>query len=184
MRTIAHQVLAVKVEYRKFLKQGLKYKPGSTTIVNTIGCARPSLLSEIYRHDTWVTRHVLAIPGCNYGCTNRSQALNTSRASNTSRGSDVIVLIEAGGFYSRIYGIKAYGIHICKKNLRSDSIVKVVGYVFISIRLWVCGYVYVNTITVEPFEIILKFYGSNIMVHTRDEFENGCIPMHSGARMI
>jgi len=27
----------------------------------------------------------------------RSQALNTSRASNTGRGSDVIVLIEAGG---------------------------------------------------------------------------------------
>jgi len=30
--------------------------------------------------------------------------LNTIRASNTGRGSDVIVLIEAGGFYSRKYG--------------------------------------------------------------------------------
>ena len=31
--------------------------------------------------------------------------LNTGRASNTGRGSDIIVLIEAGGFYSRKYGI-------------------------------------------------------------------------------
>jgi len=31
-------------------------------------------------------------------------ASNRSRASITSRGSDLIVLIEAGGFYSRIYG--------------------------------------------------------------------------------
>jgi len=54
-----------------------------------------------------VTRHTLALPGCNYGCTNRSRALNTSRASNTSRGSDVIVLTEAGGFCSRIYGNQA-----------------------------------------------------------------------------
>jgi len=30
--------------------------------------------------------------------------LNTGQASNTGRGSDVIVLIEAGGFYSRKYG--------------------------------------------------------------------------------
>jgi len=51
----------------------------------TIGCARPSLLSEIYRYVTPVTRHVLALPGCNYDCINRSRALNTSRASNTSR---------------------------------------------------------------------------------------------------
>ena len=29
----------------------------------------------------------------------------SSRASNTGRGSDIIVLIEAGGFYSRKYGI-------------------------------------------------------------------------------
>jgi len=29
---------------------------------------------------------------------------NTSRALNTGRGSDAIVLIEAGGFYSRKYG--------------------------------------------------------------------------------
>jgi len=29
--------------------------------------------------------------------TNTSQALNTGRTSNTGRGSDVIVLIEAGG---------------------------------------------------------------------------------------
>jgi len=29
---------------------------------------------------------------------------NTSQALNTGRGSDVIVLIEAGGFYSRKYG--------------------------------------------------------------------------------
>jgi len=35
--------------------------------------------------------------------------VNTSRASNTGRGSDVIVLIEAGGFYSRKYG----NIHFC-----------------------------------------------------------------------
>jgi len=34
------------------------------------------------------------------GCT-KKPALNTSLASNTGRGSDVIVLIEAGGFYSR-----------------------------------------------------------------------------------
>ena len=79
---------------------GLEYKPGSTTIVQTIGCARPSLLSEIYRHVTRVTRHVLALPGCNYGC----RPTNRSRALNTSRGSDVILLLEAGGFYSRIYG--------------------------------------------------------------------------------
>jgi len=31
--------------------------------------------------------------------------LNTGRASNTGPGSDIIVLIEAGGFYSRKYGI-------------------------------------------------------------------------------
>ena len=31
--------------------------------------------------------------------------MNTSQASNTGQGSDVIVLIEAGGFYSRKYGI-------------------------------------------------------------------------------
>ena len=31
--------------------------------------------------------------------------MNTGRASNTGRGSDIIVLIEAGGFYSRKYGI-------------------------------------------------------------------------------
>jgi len=36
---------------------------------------------------------------------NRSRALNTSRASNSRLGSDVIVLTESGGFYSRIYGI-------------------------------------------------------------------------------
>ena len=30
--------------------------------------------------------------------------LEYKRASNTGRGSDVIVLIEAGGFYSRKYG--------------------------------------------------------------------------------
>ena len=30
--------------------------------------------------------------------------MNTGRASNTGRGSDIIVLIEAGGFYSRKYG--------------------------------------------------------------------------------
>jgi len=36
--------------------------------------------------------------------TNISWALNTCRASNTGRRSDVIVLIEAGGFYSRKYG--------------------------------------------------------------------------------
>ena len=35
---------------------------------------------------------------------NKGRALNTSRASNTGRGSDVIVLTEAGGFYSRKYG--------------------------------------------------------------------------------
>ena len=35
---------------------------------------------------------------------NRSRALNTSRTSNTGRGSGIIVLIEAGGFYSRKYG--------------------------------------------------------------------------------
>ena len=32
-------------------------------------------------------------------------ASNTSRVSNTGRGSDEIVLIEAGGFYSWKYGI-------------------------------------------------------------------------------
>jgi len=31
--------------------------------------------------------------------------LNTGRVSNRGRGSDIIVLIEAGGFYSRKYGI-------------------------------------------------------------------------------
>ena len=31
--------------------------------------------------------------------------MNTGRASNTGRVSDIIVLIEAGGFYSRKYGI-------------------------------------------------------------------------------
>jgi len=47
--------------------------------------------------------------------TNTSQALNTGRASNTGRGSDIIVLIEAGGFYSRKYGspvVKSLGHHI------------------------------------------------------------------------
>ena len=39
-----------------------------------------------------------------YGCTNTSWALNTGWASNTGGGSDVIVLIEAGDFYSRKYG--------------------------------------------------------------------------------
>jgi len=33
--------------------------------------------------------------------TNTSRALNTGQASNTGRGFAVIVLIEAGGFYSR-----------------------------------------------------------------------------------
>ena len=33
-------------------------------------------------------------------------ALNTGREFNTGRGSDVIELIEAGGFYSRKYGIQ------------------------------------------------------------------------------
>jgi len=37
--------------------------------------------------------------------TNTSRALNTGQASNTGRGSHVIVLIKAGGFYSRKYGI-------------------------------------------------------------------------------
>ena len=37
---------------------------------------------------------------------NRSRALNTSRASNAGWGSDVIVLIEARGFYSRKYGMQ------------------------------------------------------------------------------
>ena len=36
--------------------------------------------------------------------TNTSRALNTGQASNTGRGSHVIVLIKAGGFYSRKYG--------------------------------------------------------------------------------
>jgi len=31
--------------------------------------------------------------------------VNTGRASNTGQGFDVIVLIEAGDFYSRKYGI-------------------------------------------------------------------------------
>ena len=35
--------------------------------------------------------------------------MNTGRASNTGRGSDVIVLIEAGGFYSRKYGKSVAG---------------------------------------------------------------------------
>ena len=34
--------------------------------------------------------------------------MNTGRASNTGRGSDIIVLIEAGGFYSRKYGIYSH----------------------------------------------------------------------------
>jgi len=33
--------------------------------------------------------------------------LNTGRASNTGQGSDIIVLIDAGGFYSRKYGTHA-----------------------------------------------------------------------------
>jgi len=39
-------------------------------------------------------------------CTNTSRASKKARALITSRGSDLIVglLIEAGGFYSRIYG--------------------------------------------------------------------------------
>jgi len=37
--------------------------------------------------------------------TNTSWALNTGQASNTGLGSHVIVLIEAGGFYSRKYGM-------------------------------------------------------------------------------
>ena len=35
------------------------------------------------------------------------KSLKTSRASIKSRGSDLIVLIEAGGFYSSIYGMCA-----------------------------------------------------------------------------
>jgi len=40
--------------------------------------------------------------------TNTSQALNTGRASSTGRGSDIIVLIEAGGFYLRKYGTLSF----------------------------------------------------------------------------
>jgi len=49
------------------------------------------------------------------------KSLNTDRAPNTSRGSDLIVIIEAGGFYSRIYGkmiIDRQKIQISVCNLR------------------------------------------------------------------
>jgi len=41
--------------------------------------------------------------------TNTSRALNSGRASNTGWGSDVIVLEEARGFYSRKYGTMNHG---------------------------------------------------------------------------
>ena len=40
--------------------------------------------------------------------------MNTRRGSNTGRGSDVIVLIGAGGFYSRKYGISQRYHHTLK----------------------------------------------------------------------
>jgi len=43
------------------------------------------------------------------GC-NADVSTNTGRASNTGRGSEVIVLIEAWGFYSRIYGTLAISV--------------------------------------------------------------------------
>ena len=48
-----------------------------------------------------------------------NRALNTSRASVTSRGSDLIVLIEAGGFCSWIYGNRG---HINMTTLRQANI--------------------------------------------------------------
>jgi len=41
-------------------------------------------------------------------CTDTSRAPDRRRAPHTGRGSDSFVLIEAGGFYPKFYGIQTY----------------------------------------------------------------------------
>ena len=47
---------------------------------------------------------------------------------------------------------------------------------------WMCVCVFFNAITLEPFEIIMRFLWQQDVVKCWDDFENGCIPMHRGAR--
>ena len=63
--------------------------------------------------------------------------------------------------------------------------------------MWVCVYVclfccfnlglFVNVISLEPFEVELlsrNFKGARHVVKRLDDFDNGCIPMHCGARVV
>ena len=49
------------------------------------------------------------------------------------------------------------------------------GIVFSRVWLWVCVCLFVNAITLEPFEISWHFYGSKIMTKSSDEFEMAAV---------
>jgi len=59
------------------------------------------------------------------------------------------------------------------------------GIIFTSVCLWLCRCVclcvcsFVNAITLEPFEILSRYF-----YESSDEFENGRIPMHCGVQMV